>query len=74
MKRQDFDDLVQRIETQFGGKQPALERSTAAWIRFGLAGILLWLCVLFGLARPRLSGASSSHRRSGSGCSAWASC
>lgn len=56
MKRQDFDDLVQRIETQFGGKQPALERSTAAWIRFGLAGILLWLCVLFGLGAAAFVG------------------
>jgi hypothetical protein len=46
MKRRDFDALVQRIETRYIGRHPALERATTAWVALGLGGILAWVGLL----------------------------
>jgi Zn-dependent protease with chaperone function len=46
MTRQDFDDLVRRIEARFAGRPAALERATAAWVALGLAGLVSWLALL----------------------------
>jgi hypothetical protein len=46
MKRQDFDDLVRRIESRYAGRQAALERATAAWSTLGMVGIAAWLGLL----------------------------
>ena len=52
MTRQEFDDLVRRIEARYAGRPGALEGSTSAWVVFGLAGILacLTLLLLVGVA------------------------
>lgn len=47
MTRHDFDALVRRTEARYAGRQAALERSTAAWVALGLAGIVAWLALLF---------------------------
>jgi hypothetical protein len=47
MTRQEFDDLVRRIEARYAGRAAALRRSTTAWVVFGLAGILACLTLLF---------------------------
>ncbi len=47
MTRQEFDDLVKRIEQCYAGQPAALERSTSAWVVVGLAGILSYLALLF---------------------------
>ena len=46
MTRQDFEHLVRRIEARCAGRPAALERSTAAWVVLGRAGILAWLALL----------------------------
>lgn len=46
MTRQDFEDLVRRIEARYAGRPAALERATAAWVTLGRAAILSWLALL----------------------------
>ena len=47
MTRQKFDALVRQIEARYAGRQAALERATASWNSFGLAGLTAWLAFLF---------------------------
>ena len=47
MTRQDFDDLVRRLEARYHGRPNALERSATAWVALGRTAVLSWLGAIF---------------------------
>ncbi|WP_435018609.1 M48 family metalloprotease [Tundrisphaera sp. TA3] len=50
MNRAEFHELLRRIDERYRDRPEALERSTTAWVRLGVAVVAAWLTFLSGLA------------------------
>jgi Zn-dependent protease with chaperone function len=50
MTREQFDNLVQKVEQKYRGKANALRLRVLLWALLGYTWFIFWICVVFGIA------------------------